>query len=288
MRRSDTDPDLWEIYVSARNYGTQPRNVTLRSISALPARPAAWRPASQRLTLPPGAEKEASFEYRTRAAGHARRHADAARRLSRRRSCRAGTALAAEPAVTVYSNEPDLLRPVLSATPRVTPSIASRKSTGADDQGLVILDRFIPPQRPAADSIWIDPPAQGSPIPVRKTWSRPRSSTGIRRIRRPPVCAPRISSWTRPSVFEAGAGDGQIGEVEAGPVIVARAGQAQNRGVRLPSRALGDALRAGDAAAVRQPAALDRARDLPPLGDHRRQRGRGQAGDGPGRRRRRQ
>ncbi len=33
----------------------------------------------------------------------------------------------------------------------------------------MILDRFIPPQRPAADSIWIDPPAQGSPIPVRKT-----------------------------------------------------------------------------------------------------------------------
>ena len=28
MRRSTSDPALWEIYVSARNYGTQPRNVT--------------------------------------------------------------------------------------------------------------------------------------------------------------------------------------------------------------------------------------------------------------------
>ena len=29
MRRSATDPDLWEIYVSAHNYGTRPRTVTL-------------------------------------------------------------------------------------------------------------------------------------------------------------------------------------------------------------------------------------------------------------------
>src|SRR6185369_6088496 len=29
MRRSTTDPDLWEIYISAHNYGTQPRNVNL-------------------------------------------------------------------------------------------------------------------------------------------------------------------------------------------------------------------------------------------------------------------
>jgi hypothetical protein len=29
MRRSATDPDVWEIYVSAHNYGTRPRNVNL-------------------------------------------------------------------------------------------------------------------------------------------------------------------------------------------------------------------------------------------------------------------
>src|ERR1035438_7264718 len=29
MRRSATDPATWEIYVSAHNYGTRPRNVTL-------------------------------------------------------------------------------------------------------------------------------------------------------------------------------------------------------------------------------------------------------------------
>ncbi len=61
--------------------------------------------------------------------------------------------------VTVYSNEPDLLRPMLGAAPRVAAVYRKPEEYRADDRGLVILDRFIPPQRPAADSIWIDPPA---------------------------------------------------------------------------------------------------------------------------------
>ena len=49
----------------------------------------------------------------------------------------------------------------------------------------MILDRFIPPQRPAADSIWIDPPAQGSPIPVRTTVEQaPFAGLGSRTTRR--------------------------------------------------------------------------------------------------------
>jgi hypothetical protein len=86
----------------------------------------------------------------------------------------------------------------------------------------VILDRFIPPQRPTADSIWIAPPAQGSPIPVRRTvdqvafqgWgSGHPASTGLRA---------KDFKLEHTSVFEPAAGDGRIAEVEAGPVIVAR------------------------------------------------------------------
>src|SRR3954447_9293667 len=69
MRRSTSDPDLWEVYVSARNYGTKPRDVTL-SVDFGPPGPAGRVPAgTQHITLPAGADKETSFEYRTRAAG---------------------------------------------------------------------------------------------------------------------------------------------------------------------------------------------------------------------------
>ena len=166
LRRSTTDPDLWEIYVSAHNYGVQPRTVTI-SLNFGPPDPTQRTAAgSQRVTINPASDAETTFQYRTAASGMigvyltphdafpADDHAD--------------LELPAQPRlnVTVYSNQPDLLKPVLSSNTRVTAVYRKPGEYRANDSGLVILDRFIPPQRPAADSIWIDPPSQGSPIPV--------------------------------------------------------------------------------------------------------------------------
>jgi hypothetical protein len=92
------------------------------------------------------------------------------------------------------------------------------------DAGLVILDRFIPPQRPTADSLWIDPPAAGSPIPVRQVveqapfagWNSDHPvASGLRT---------KDFKLQQATVFEPARGDDRIGEVDAGCVIVARAG----------------------------------------------------------------
>ncbi len=224
-RRSATDPDRWEIYVSAHNYGTQSRTVTLSIDFGPPGRIGRVSGGAQRVTLAPGADKEASFEYRTSSAGilgvnlsphdafPADDHAD--------------LELPAQPmlAVTVYSSEPQLLRPVLSSTPRVAAVYRKPEEYRATDQGLVILDRFIPPQRPAADSIWIDPPSSGSPIPVRTTveqeafqgWNAAHpAAAGLHA---------KDFKLEKASVFEAAPTDGRIGEVQQGPVIVARPGK---------------------------------------------------------------
>jgi hypothetical protein len=229
MRRSATDPDLWEIYVSAHNYGTRPRAVTLSldfgPPAGAPLGPGRVAAGSHSLLLAPGGDAEASFEYRTSAAGilgvslspHDAFPADD----------RAELELPSQPTlpVTVYSNDPGLLRPVLSAAAHVAAVYRKPEEYRAGDQGLVILDRFIPPRRPAADSIWIDPPAQGSPIPVRSTveqaqfarWdtSHP-AAAGLRA---------RDFKLDKATVFETAPTDGRIGEVEAGPVIVARPGK---------------------------------------------------------------
>lgn len=225
MRRSATNPDLWEIYVSAHNYGTQPRNVTLSIDFGPPGKIGRVAAGSQRLTLPPGADKEASFEYRTSSAGvlgvsltpHDAFPADD----------RAELELPAQPtlAVTVYSSEPQLLKPVLSATPRVAAVYRKPEEYRATDQGLVILDRFIPPQRPAADSIWIDPPANGSPIPVRTTVEQ-EAFQGWNDAH--PVAAglrAKDFKLDKASVFEVAPTDGRIGEVRQGPVIAVRPGK---------------------------------------------------------------
>lgn len=224
MRRAAGDPSLWEIYVSVHNYGTVPRAVNLKLDFGPPQASTRVLAGSERLTVQPQADSEASFQYRTAAAGilgvtltpHDAFPADDHAELE----------LPAQPVlqVIVYSDEPDLLRPVLSATPRVAAAYRRPSDYRPNDKGLVILDRFVPPERPAADSIWIDPPSQGSPIPVRTTvenadfagWDSGNPvAAGLRT---------RDFKLARATVFEAAPSDLKIGSVEAGPVVVARPG----------------------------------------------------------------
>ncbi|MEI9977280.1 MAG: BatA and WFA domain-containing protein [Ignavibacteriota bacterium] len=222
MRRSTSEPDVWQIYVSAHNYGTRPRNVNLQLDYGPPNVETRTPAGSQALVLPPGGDAETSFEYRTAAAGildvkmtpHDAFPTDDQAELE----------LPAQPhlTVTVYSDQPELLRPVLSAMPRLTAVYRRSSEYRPGDAGLVILDRFVPAQRPTADSIWIAPPADGSPIPVRKTvenvafahWDAGNpAAAGLRA---------KDFKLDKALVFETPPGDA-VGEVDAGPVIAARA-----------------------------------------------------------------
>jgi von Willebrand factor type A domain/Aerotolerance regulator N-terminal len=222
MRRSTEDPSTWEIYVSAHNYGTRPRNVTLTLNYGPPNAAARTAAGTSQLVLQPGADSEAAFEYRTAAAGilgvtltpHDAFPADD----------QADLELPSLPnlTVTVYSSQPDLLRPALSSAVRIAAVYRSPAEYRANDSGLVILDRFIPPQPPTSDSIWIDPPAKGSPIPVKQTVTQvpfARWDTS-----HPAAAGLRTKDFKleSTSVFETTGDDAKIGEVEAGPVIVAR------------------------------------------------------------------
>ena len=60
MRRSNTDPDLWEIFVSAHNFGAQPHDVTVTIDYGPPGQATRVVAGTQRLTLPPGADKDVS------------------------------------------------------------------------------------------------------------------------------------------------------------------------------------------------------------------------------------
>lgn len=220
VRRSGTDLDVWDIYASVRNYGSAPKVLTLElRFGGGPA-------GARRLTVPPGSEREVTFAYRTRAAGmleatllpHDGFPADD----------EAAVELPAEPslAVTVYSDEPDLLRPIVTAISRVHATFRSVGEYHADGNGeLVILDRFHPPQPPAGNAIWIEPPAEASPVPVRETlenvpfdhWCSGNAlCAGLRT---------KDLRLTSTYVFESAPDDIKIGQVQSGPVIVARADQ---------------------------------------------------------------
>ena len=229
LRRSASEADLWEIYVSTRNYGAAARAATLVLGFGPSGNSAAVPVGAQRLTLPPGADREAEFQFRTRAAGVLE-----ARLLPHDGFPDDDRAVIELPPqgflrVIVYSEQPDLLRPALAANSRVTaifrrPAEYQPEPQGAGAADLVILDRFRPPARPAVASIWIDPPADGSPIPVRErktdapfarwTPSHPLGH-GLR------TKDFRLEST---SILEAAPSDIRIGEVDGGSAIVARDG----------------------------------------------------------------
>ena len=224
MRRSAADGDVWEILVSAHNYGVRPHPVTISLDYGPPGQAGRVVVGSKRITLTPGADTDETFEVRTRAAGilgislapHDAFPADD----------RATLELPQRPMlpVTVYSNQPELLRPLLDATPAVTANYKEPSEYTPGDKGLVILDRFAPPQRPQTDSLWIDPPAAGSPIPIVTTAEQAVLSRWD--PSHPIAAGLRTKDYKleKTSIFEPGAGDARIAEVDAGPVIVARPG----------------------------------------------------------------
>lgn len=224
MRRSAADPDVWEILVSARNYGVRPHPVTISLDYGPPGSAGRVVVGSRRVTLPPGADTEQSFEFRTRAAGilgislapHDAFPADDRATLELPQQ--------AMLPVTVYSDQPELLRPLLAATPAVTAVYKKPSEYLPGDKGLVILDRFAPPRRPEADSLWIDPPGSASPIPIVTTAEQALLSRWD--PNHPIAAGLRTKDYKleKTSVFAPAPGDASIAEVEAGPVIVARSG----------------------------------------------------------------
>ena len=218
---------MWEIYVSARNYGTTPRAVTL-SLTFGPSLdgPGTLPAGSQRVVLAPGSDRETSFQLRARPAGFLR--AEILPHDAFPADDRAILQLPAQPTlhVTVYSAEPDLLRPVLAASPQVTAIFRSPAEYSAQAAGtLVILDRFHPPAMPTVDSIWIDPPPGGSPVPVRQ---RVADAPLDRWLSNNPLGAglrAKDLKLESASVFEPAPDDLKIAEVAEGPVILARPGK---------------------------------------------------------------
>ncbi len=222
LRRSLSAPDRWDIFVAVRNYGPRPESVDLGlQFSQSPA-------GSRRLTLRPGAEEQATFTYPAKTGGFLEARLNV--RDAFPQDDRAVVELPPEVSahVVVYSSEPQLLRPLFAANPQVDATFESPDKfdpdgkVGAVKADVVVLDRFSPPSAPRAASIWIQPPAAGSPVPVRFT------KAGIRLDQWHPETPLGAGLRTRDvtlesaEVFSPAAGDMTVAETTEGPVIVAR------------------------------------------------------------------
>ncbi len=229
VHRAMDDPDAWEVFIAAKNYGAVARSIPVTV--AFGGSPVATR----RFELKPAAEEGVTFRFKTRAAGwlEARLGTQGGTQDIFRQDSRAILELPARGIlpVTIYSAEPDLLRPIFSAIPGIEASFFPLSSYKPDARGgpdarsgIVLLDRFAPLTPPVAQSIWLEPPADKSPIPVRGREQRVKLNqwqadhplgAGLRA---------RDIELASAEIFQPAPGDIVVARSDAGPLIVARPG----------------------------------------------------------------
>ena len=217
LRRSPSAPDSWDIFVVVRNYGARSQSVDLGlQFSKSPA-------GSRRLTLRPGTEEQATFTYIAKTGGFLEARLNVRDAFPQDDRAVVELPPQASSRVVIYSDEPQLLRPLFAANPQVDAVFeAPGKFDPAAKADVVVLDRFTPPSAPRAASIWIQPPTSGSPVPVKAT------RTGVKLDQWHPETTLGAGLRTRDvtlesaEVFTPAAGDITVAETTEGPVIVAR------------------------------------------------------------------
>ena len=217
LHRSSTDPDIWEIFVSVKNYGVSPHAMDLAlQFGGAPV-------GLRRLMLKPGIEEDSSFTWRTRAAGWLE-----ARLLTHDAFPQDDRAVLEVPAqaslpVSVYSDDPSLLKPVLTANPNVRADFEKPARYDPNTKAqVVIFDRFSPATLPKSDAIWIEPPARQSPIQVRFE----KSNVQLARWNSTDALGAGLHATDvqlqSSEVFAPEPGDIAVAEINSGPVILAR------------------------------------------------------------------
>ena len=219
LRRSTATADTWDIFVSLRNYGLKARDVGLElQFGGAPV-------GSRSFSLKPGEEQQATFAYKTHAAGYLEARLNSKDAFPQ--DDRAVVELPSEKPlrVVVYSNEPALLKPLIAFNGQVDAVFESPAKYDAHVKAdIVILDRFAPSSRPTTSSIWIEPPATGSPIVVKGTRNAVKLESW--RTDTPLGAGLRTKDVQLASaeVFTLAPGDIPVAESAEGPLIVARPG----------------------------------------------------------------
>ena len=87
---------------------------------------------------------------------------------------------------------------------------------------IVVLDQFIPRVGPKVDSIWIAPPADRSPVPVRETLKSAKLETWHNEVELGAGLHSKDVQLESAEVFTPSSGDIPVGDTKEGPVILGR------------------------------------------------------------------
>ncbi|HLH42707.1 MAG TPA: VWA domain-containing protein, partial [Bryobacteraceae bacterium] len=224
VRPSPAQPGVWDIFVVVRNYGARPHDVDLA------LRFAQSLVGQKSMRLQPGADQQAAFAYKTRAAGYLEARLNLKDAFAQDDRALIELPPQASLRVLVYSAEPQLLRPLIASNPQVQPEFAPPAHYDpAAKADLVVLDRFAPSPPPRAHALYIQPPAQGSPFRV----AGERSNVRLEKWRAETELGQGLRTQDvvleSAQTFLPAPGDVVVAESEHGPVVIARDAQGLKR-----------------------------------------------------------
>ncbi len=162
LQRVQGEATHWQATFAVRNYAAQPR------VAQVAIGYGGAQAGARRVTLAPLAETTLTFDIRATAAGWIEARLTPSDAMPADDSITLEVPSPEPLRIAVYSDAPELLRPVFSSDPRLAPQYLPVSAYRSDpDAGLIVIDGFAPPQPPQRPSLWIAPPASASPIPAR-------------------------------------------------------------------------------------------------------------------------
>lgn len=228
VKRGDDSTNSWQATVTLKQYGSEPHGVHLN------AQFAGTRFAPRGLILRAGQEIAVQYNFVTNTAGIF--SVAITPRDSLPADDQASLALPASGILRVaaFTNRPQVLRPLLEANRRLSVKFFAPESYSSRLQAdVILLDQFAPVEgaasspgalsQPRLPSLWIDPPKQGSPLPVKAVMSNVAIKSWHSDVLAGVGLHATEDRFARAHVFETFEGDQTVGSIPEGPVVVVRA-----------------------------------------------------------------
>ncbi|MFL6449214.1 MAG: vWA domain-containing protein [Bryobacteraceae bacterium] len=217
VHRSEDDSSAWQATVTLRNDSPAARSVQLRTQYA------GTTFAPRTYLFKPGAEVEARYDFVTNTAGLLKAEIYPHDELPIDDTAALQLPSNGTLKVTAYTRRKDLLNPLLAADHRLNVEYLDpdqyQQKAKAD---AVILDSFSPQSIPSRPSLWINPPKQGGPFPVRTTVNQATITRWKSGLEFGLGLHTREERLPTAEVFQVDRSDVPFASVVAGPTIVLR------------------------------------------------------------------